>query len=177
MKEKLIAEAIKEFGFTDSCTRAGYILPNGEMLDFGDKEHPEKDRRNKLHEEIRKVYKTLKIEPKKEGFDSDYPEGLQYLDDFVKETDSVRLSYTFSTGVETRVENKITKNQWDTIEYCTCTKPESDRDKYGSFVDLYRYTEDGWDRVSISAKETDCVEETKTLKKLYEKARVDMLKE
>lgn len=53
MKKNVCQVAVKRFGKTDDIREAGYILPDGSMLDFS---HGFKGRRVSEHQEINQVY-------------------------------------------------------------------------------------------------------------------------
>ncbi len=121
-QKKLIDKAKEIFGITESCSRAGYILPNGEMLDFGNP-----DRINgghyRTHSDIWEVYSHFpeikSIERKGYCFSN-------YIDQWLKETGSIRLSGAIGNFIlagEMFQPNIPTRKQKETLEYCTCMKP------------------------------------------------------
>lgn len=140
-QKKLIDKAKEIFGITDICSRSGYILPDGEMLDFGNP-----DMKNgghyRTHSDIGEIYSYFpeieSIKPKGQCFSGDY------IDQWLKETGSIRLSGcigNFIIGGEMFQPNTPTRKQMETLEYCTCMKPPekiiielSKCDKEGKYV-------------------------------------------
>jgi len=119
-QDKLIDKAKEIFGITDSCHKGGYILPDGEMLDFGNKDVPELETRYLDHSEVWQIYDALpEIEEiKKEG----QCFARNYNDQFLLETGTIRLSavsHYLITG-EMFQPNFPTRKQMETLEYCNC---------------------------------------------------------
>jgi hypothetical protein len=119
-KNKLNELAKQEFGVTDNCYRAGYILEDGSMLDFGDEKNKAENERKWDHETIWALYgEHTGLKPEK-IFKNSYRNNHIY--DFMKNTNAIRLSCKKGTplGAEILKGNNITKKQWETLEYCSC---------------------------------------------------------
>lgn len=120
-QDKLIDKAKEMFGTTDSCYRAGYILPDGEMLNFGNPDR-DYDYRFQDHSEILQVYNEFPEIPKTKPLGKCFY--YNYNDQFLLETGAIRLS----TGTLRKQLNgemfqphTPTKRQLETMEYCSCT--------------------------------------------------------
>ena len=120
-QKKLIDKAKEIFGITDECKRAGYILPDGEMLDFG---NPDSQRnrgyRYREHSDIWEAYMPFPEikQIKRNGYCF-----FNYIDQWLKETGSIRMSGTTANsiiGYEMFQPNTPTKKQLETLEYCNC---------------------------------------------------------
>ncbi len=76
-QEKHIDKAKEIFGITDNCGRAGYIIYDGEMLDFGGPSE-KSDRRESYqhHSEIFQVYEELPTIEVRESRRSSYKYNL-----------------------------------------------------------------------------------------------------
>jgi hypothetical protein len=124
-QKKLIDKAKEIFGITESCKRAGYILPNGEMLDFGnpDRKEPDDGIRFQDHSEVWQVYSHFPEIPKLKPFrDRGQCFYGNYNDQWLKETGAIRLSAVshYQMTGEMFQPNKPTRKQMETLEYCTC---------------------------------------------------------
>jgi len=119
-QEKLISKSKEIFGITDSCIRGGYILPNGEMLDFGNKEVPELESRYYDHSEVWQVYELFPEikEIRKEG----QCFARNYNDQFLLETGTIRLNTAahYQLTGEMFQPNTPTRKQMETLEFCSC---------------------------------------------------------
>ncbi len=118
-QKKLIDKAKEIFGTTENCKRAGYILPDGEMLDFG---HPNRDYEYRFldHSEVLQVYNAFPeietIKPKGQCF------VYNYNDQWQKETGAIRFaapSHYQITG-EMFQPHTPTRKQFETLEFCNC---------------------------------------------------------
>jgi hypothetical protein len=105
---KLAEKARKYFGETRQCTRAGYILKDGTMLDFGDHENPRELRRTLDHASIGLIGTGL----------GDVTIG-KFLD-----KGNVRVhvspSYTFM-----QTHSYPNPKQWETVKRCVCNFEEN----------------------------------------------------
>lgn len=97
-REQLFADAKKEFGTTTDMREAGYLLPDGSMLDFSKKNNGgEPGRRGADHRDIARVIN-----------DRSYGTMTEYLDDFINEG-AIRLipeSGAFSVAQQPTKEQK-----------------------------------------------------------------------
>ena len=97
-REQLFADAKKDFGTTTDMREAGYLLPDGSMLDFSEKNNGgEPGRRGADHRDIARVIN-----------DRSYGTMTEYLDDFVNEG-AIRLipeSGAFSVAQQPTKEQK-----------------------------------------------------------------------
>lgn len=97
-REQLFADAKKEFGTTTDMREAGYLLPDGSMLDFSEKNNGgEPGRRGADHRDIARVIN-----------DRSYGTMTEYLDDFINEG-AIRLipeSGAFSVAQQPTKEQK-----------------------------------------------------------------------
>jgi hypothetical protein len=125
-QKKLIDKAKEIFGITDSCKRAGYILPDGEMLDFGTNDRPHESRYYD-HSEVLQVYSHFPeietIKPNGQCF------VYNYNDQWQKETGAIRFSapsHYQMTG-EMFQPHTPTKKQFETLEYCNCILKPSEQ--------------------------------------------------
>jgi len=113
--KELIKNAKKTFGLTNSCSRAGYILPDGSMIDFGDPYDKNRDERTFEHWMIGKALKE------------DYPTTAEEMNDlnlaigeFVERTNSIRaIGGGTVYGVDLPYE-EVTREQWNRVEDCSC---------------------------------------------------------
>jgi len=177
-KQRLLIEAAKErYGITDHCSRGGYILPNGDILDFGDPYDKRSKTRMVDHSEITFVFDEAGVELEHSRFEKcGYAQ--DQIDDFMRKTNSIRLSqsgdFTMRGAkggwgeltLETNRDTKITRRQWETIEYCNCV------DKNESiFLELTKCLKTGWDTKAIGTEVSrqDCVGAVNDLVKKYNK--------
>lgn len=97
-RERLFADAKNEFGTTRDFREAGYLLPDGSMLDFSEKNNGgEPGRRGADHRDIARVIN-----------DRSYGTMTEYLDDFINEG-AIRLipeSGAFSVAQQPTKEQK-----------------------------------------------------------------------
>lgn len=97
-REQLFADAKNEFGTTTDMREAGYLLPDGSMLDFSEKNNGgEPGRRGADHRDIARVIN-----------DRSYGTMTEYLDDFINEG-AIRLipeSGAFSVAQQPTKEQK-----------------------------------------------------------------------
>lgn len=97
-REKLFKDAKNEFGTTRDFREAGYLLPDGSMLDFSEKKNGgEPGRRGADHRDIARVIN-----------DRSYGTKTEYLDDFINEG-AIRLipeSGAFSVAQQPTKEQK-----------------------------------------------------------------------
>ena len=97
-REKLFKDAKNEFGTTRDFREAGYLLPDGSMLDFSEKKNGgEPGRRGADHRDIARVIN-----------DRSYDTMTEYLDDFINEG-AIRLipeSGAFSVAQQPTKEQK-----------------------------------------------------------------------
>lgn len=107
-QKKLLKKAIESYGLTDDCLKGGFILSNGEMLDFTD---PEDTFRKKEHVYIEKILPHVQSQCDYYRFPPIY--------EFMKNTNSVRLNTASEIAIQMTNHNKLTRKQKETIEYCS----------------------------------------------------------
>ena len=121
-QKKLIDKAKEIFGTTEHCSRAGYILPDGEMLDFGnpDRKHNGGGIRYQDHSEVWQVYSHF---PEIKRIDGKVCFRHNYNDQFLLETGAIRFSATshYQMTGEMFQPNTPTRKQLETLEFCNCT--------------------------------------------------------
>jgi len=125
-QQKLIDKAKEIFGITDHCGRAGYILYDGEMLDFGD---PSKKSDTKYryqdHSDIFQVYEELPKIEVRESRGACYKYNL--IDQWLEDTGAIRINVSSHDEIagEMFQPHIPTKKQLETLEYCNCIeKPD-----------------------------------------------------
>lgn len=122
LKDQLNQEAKNHFGITQDCMRAGYILENGQFLDFGNPENKE-SKRLYDHMTISEILKP--IIPSEKWRSSDILEGRrvsQAVVFFKKNANAIRFSCD-DTNLLIDISTPITRDQWSTIENCACHRP------------------------------------------------------
>lgn len=100
--EKLIEKAVKEFGITDNPSLAGFIIPDGRMLDFSSKGHG--GGRTRDHSEIGTIFST-KIKS---------ISGHQAIEKFGA-LGNIRLIYS-TNSIAFDIYKRPTRDQYDTID-------------------------------------------------------------
>ncbi len=118
-QKELINKAKEIFGITDNCNRVGYILPDGEMLDFGNPDRKEGGRYRE-HSDIWEAYSHF---PEIKTIERNGYCFFNYIDQWLKETGSIRLSGTTGNSIiagEMFQPNTPTRKQLETLEYCSC---------------------------------------------------------
>lgn len=153
LKEKLVQSAKFLFGTTDSCERAGFILPDGSMLDFGNPDNKNDKNRYLDHSDIWQV------------FDDDYNSKIEGTDnlvaDFVDHAEAVRVLSSKGIYALELPWTNVTKEQWNKIEDCSC-RPNVKRVDFETFS--------GNDRWSGETEEgTNCVDRVEEVKRGYAK--------
>ena len=95
--EERVKLAVKEFGYTSSFSEAGYILPNGKMLDFsgGNRGHRAED-----HRSIGFIYQSL--------------QGTLAMSDFMNQG-NIRVIDS-APGIDIGIDTKLTNEQYATIK-------------------------------------------------------------
>lgn len=145
-KEKLKKKAIERYGLTDNCRRAGFILDDGKMLDFG-----KGDEKYRVTE-----HETIgTIDP------SNMASGLTGINRFIDKTESIRISTLGKSNIY-GIPKQLTKKQEDKIEDCICqTKPNYlGAEKYDNISSgVWKSIYEDFDTSG------DCIEDSKELKK------------
>lgn len=153
-KEKLKKDAIKHFGLTDNCRKAGFILDDGKMLDFTDLYDPNGERMD--HTMIGQIQDKEISKP----------------DDFIEKTDSIRF-YQTKKSMAIDIPDKVTKAQLDKVEDCIC----QNKGKY-LIVSRYEQKEYGYPMFKRITEDFDssgdCMQDSKELKKRV--AKIDRRK-
>ncbi|KKL59159.1 hypothetical protein LCGC14_2218160 [marine sediment metagenome] len=122
-QEKLIDKAKEIFGITDHCGRAGYILPDGNMLDFGNPSYEDDIKyRYQEHSEVGRIYESFPEIKTIKRNGSCF--AIVYNDQWLKETGAIRLSVSSHDEISGELfqPHKPTKKQLETLEYCNCTE-------------------------------------------------------
>lgn len=140
-QKELIDKAKEVFGTTDECDRAGYILPDGKMLDFGIPDMKERKGRYLDHSEVWQVYSHF---PEIKRIDGKICFRHDYNDQFLLETGAIRFNATshYQMTGEMFQPNLPTRKQLETLEYCSCILRPTEKiimelakcDKEGKYV-------------------------------------------
>jgi len=150
-KEKLVETAKLVFGTTDSCERAGFILPDGSMLDFGNPDNKNEKQRYMDHSDIWQV------------FDDDYAAKKKRIDnlvaDFVDNAEAVRVLSSRGIYALELPWTNVTKEQWEKIEDCSC-RPAVKKIEFDTWYN------DG-SRWSGRADDDNCIDRVEEVKRYY----------
>ena len=110
--EELIKESKRRFGVTDSCHNAGWILPDGTMLDFGKSGYWNY---NKSHADIGETISNSKL------MSHSANATIQY---FQRRANALRYVLRGNNhNIELSCHNKPTEQQWSTLEQCFFKTP------------------------------------------------------
>jgi len=183
IQDKLINKAKEIFGTTESCKRAGYILPDGEMLDFGnpDPRGIVKDKYNEHryqdHSEVWQVYshfpeiKTINPEKKGQCFVSNYN------DQWLKETGAIRFNNAhYNMNGEMFQPHTPTKKQLEALEFCSCTTPQNGKIimEFSKCTEKGEYIPKNFSEERFT-RDNDCVEPIKRLKSAIKKWKEEVV--
>ena len=160
-KNKLTAQAKKEFGETFDCREAGYILEDGSMLDMsGKKEGGTPKTRSYDHREISRA-----IDHAEKGIG-----GTEAMDFFEKQANALRFGTygTWERGhdiiVQLNTYQTPTLEQWKRIKKC-CILHKIDALNYDIYNDR------GNRLVSETIENPDCEKAIQTIKEMLQKSK------
>jgi len=167
IQDELIDKAKEMYGTTENCMVAGYILPNGDLLDFSDEDSNKTNLRGLDHDAIESILYDRKSRP-----NYFFPENIEKckfsmgtgrpIDAFLNRTGSIRMHLEEGYMVlQKHAKNRLTRKQLETIEYCICSHNPDEV----NFAE-YRCGKDGWDEAWIEQDlENDCMSRADDIKK------------
>jgi hypothetical protein len=166
MNQALEDAAREYFGITKDCNRAGYILRNGDMLDFGYTKDGESNRYFD-HSDVSVAFQEADVPYTGNEF--------QATPQFIDDTGAMRYDNKLAYA-EMNIKREPTKKQWETFETCQCLeKPRDDTYTYYEFEFDHLTREmdrkEGKKNRHYTAASEDCILAKDDLKELVEKKR------
>lgn len=123
-KSELLKTVKDHFGLTENPTEAGYILPNGEMLDFSGKHNHASFKRKNGYNVLKEGEQDFMSGKRSvdhrflpSELDLEGENNTQKMEDFMEKTNSIAISYD-KDGMNVRMsaEGDISKTQWKMLE-------------------------------------------------------------